>query len=103
MPAMVRSGMVLLVAIATLPASRAIAQAAPDPSSANGGIVRKGFTLALSIGVGAAVLSPPGGGSSTEPAIGGVNVSLGGFLRPDLALLGRVGLVNYGPLKSSNI
>ena len=61
-------------------------------------IERRGFTLGLSVGAGATFLSPKNGGNSkNDGGLGGINLSIGGFLGPDLALLFKVTGVNYGP------
>jgi|SRR6516165_9466675 hypothetical protein len=64
-------------------------------------IVRRGFTLGLSIGAGATFLSPKSGvNSKNDGGLGGINLSIGGFLNPDLALLLKVTGVNYGAFDS---
>lgn len=63
-------------------------------AQADHAIERKGFTLALTIGPGGAALFPSGGGSSLEPGVG-AGISLGAFVRPNLAVLGRFSGVGY--------
>jgi hypothetical protein len=69
-------------------------------SHAEEAVVRQGFTFGLSVGAGAAFLNPKTGDSKNDGGLGGINVMIGGFLNPDLALVLKAAGVNYGPFDS---
>src|SRR5690606_33798347 len=51
---------------------------------------RQGFTAELNLGLGLLRASVDGGGSDSEFAIAGLNVGLGGFVTPRVAITGRI-------------
>lgn len=51
---------------------------------------RSGFTIGLDLGFGLTNGDPEGGGGSTEAGISGLNVSVGGFITPKLAIALRI-------------
>jgi len=56
----------------------------------------------LSMGAGAAYVSPKDSGSSrTQGGLGGINILLGGFVNPDVAIVARIVGVNFGPFDSN--
>jgi hypothetical protein len=64
-------------------------------------INRRGFTLGLSLGGGATYSSPKNGNAQTQGGIGGLNLLIGGFINPNLALVGTIVGVNFGPFDKS--
>ena len=79
-----RSALVVTL-VATLGASPAIGQPGASDSAA-----RQGFTMAYSAGVGVTHLSPEGGESEAEVSAPIIRAELGGFVTPDLAIMGKL-------------
>ncbi len=85
----------ILVLLNVFAATQAEAQApnyAPAPSStpqATQAHARSGFTIGVNGGIAASIVSDRGSGGFTEVGISGVNLDLGGYLSPDLAILFR--------------
>ena len=59
-------------------------------------ILRQGFTAGLSLGGGGAVLTVDEA-TKHQFGLGGLNLEIGGFVAPNVALLFKVAGVNYGP------
>lgn len=97
------SAALALAAALSLNTSGALAQtAAPAAPAAPDAMSRKGFTLQVSLGFGAAILSA-GGKSETNAGLGGANLMLGGFVNPNLAIVASFQGVNYGLFKDGGV
>lgn len=86
----------------SLPAPAAVRGEALDPRDVppedeSDEIERRGFTLQLSLGAGIAHIAPHRGVDYERGGLGGLNLMLGGFLTPDVALVAKLSGVNWGP------
>jgi len=61
-----------------------------QPSTAPQGPDRSGFTANLSIGLGITNVAPDEGDSETKVGLAGLNVDLGAYITPQLAILFRI-------------
>lgn len=82
----------------------AAAQGAPPPPPPGGGYyqqptgpIRSGFTGGLDIGFGLTNGAPDQGEGSTESGLSGLNVQLGSFVNPDLAINFRISGTTFSP------
>lgn len=63
-----------------------------EPTTTSG---RSGFTAMLSIGLGLTTISPDVGGGQTEAGLAGLNLDLGTYINPELAVFVSLGGTNY--------